>query len=175
MKILKIILLNLLFLSFLQETTAQTPVKWYKIEEAQAEAAAQKKKIMVKVYANWCGWCKEMDKATFPNKHVAKILNESFIPVQFNAEQLGDITWGGATYKVVRPKNSGRYHQLAAQWLNGNLSFPTIVILDETGRVIQAISGYQRAANFEKMIAFFANNAYQNTQWASFEKSYKRD
>ncbi len=154
-------------------TNAQ--VKWYKIEEAEKEAAQTGKKIMVKVYANWCGWCKEMDKSTFPNKKVAKILNESYIPVQFNSEQLADITWGGTTYKVVRPKNSGRYHQLAAQWLNGKMSYPTIVILDEQGKVIQAISGYRRAAEFEKIIGYFATNSYKTTNWTDFEKNYKSE
>ncbi|MBL7818132.1 MAG: DUF255 domain-containing protein [Saprospiraceae bacterium] len=153
---------------------AHAQVKWYKIEEAEQVAAQSGKKIMVKVYANWCGWCKEMDKSTFPNAHVAKILNESYIPVQFNSEQLGDVTWGGTTYKVVRPKNSGRYHSLAAKWLNGNLSFPTIVILDEKGKVIQAIGGYRRAAEFEKIIAYFATDSHKTTNWAVFEKSYKR-
>jgi thioredoxin-related protein len=161
-----------LFMVLNAQNTA--PVKWYKIEEAEKTAATEGKKIMVKVYANWCGWCKEMDKSTFPNPHVAKILNESFISVQFNSEQLGDITWGGTTYKVVRPRNSGRYHQLAAQWLNGNLSFPTIVIFDTNGRVIQAISGYRKAKEFEKIIAFFANDAYKTMNWTQFEKQYKR-
>jgi thioredoxin-related protein len=173
MTIRKILSIGLML--FLGIHIGQAQVKWYKIEEAEQQAATQGKKIMVKVYANWCGWCKEMDKATFPNTHVAKILNQSFIPVQFNAEQLGDITWGGTIHKVVRPKNSGRYHQLAAQWLNGQMSYPTIVILDEKGKVLQAISGYRRAAEFEKMIAFFANDAYKNTAWAVFEKSYKRN
>jgi thioredoxin-related protein len=157
---------------FVAPTQAQ--VKWYKIEDAEKEAAKTGRKIMVKVYANWCGWCKEMDKATFPEKNVAKILNESFIPVQFNSEQLTDITWGNTTYKVVRPKNSGRYHQLAATWLNGKMSYPTIVILDEKGQVIQAISGYQRAKDFEKMIAYFATDSHKKMDWASFEKNYKR-
>jgi thioredoxin-related protein len=49
-----------------------------------------------------------------------------------------------------------------------------MVILDEKGRVIQTIGGYRRAAEFEKMIAYFATNAHQNTPWASFEKTYKR-
>jgi thioredoxin-related protein len=148
-------------------------VKWYKIEEAEKEAAKTGKKIMVKVYANWCGWCKEMDKSTFPSKNVAKILNESFIPVQFNSEQLADITWGGTVYKVVRPKNSGRYHQLAANWLNGQMTYPTIVILDENGKVIQAIAGYHKAPEFEKIAAYFATNSYKTTSWATFEKNYR--
>jgi thioredoxin-related protein len=172
MNVLKTI--GTLLVLVLSISQGQAQVKWYPIEEAERQAATQGKKIMVKVYANWCGWCKEMDKATFPNVHVAKILNQSFIPVQFNSEQLGDIVWGGTTYKVVRPKNSGRYHQLAAQWLNGRMSYPTIVILDANGKVIQAINGYRRAADFEKIIAYFATDAYKTTQWAVFEKGYKR-
>ena len=160
-----------LFVANIGITTAQ--VKWYKIEEAEQAAAKSGKKIMVKVYANWCGWCKEMDKSTFPNKNVTKILNESYIPVQFNSEQLADIVWGGTTYKVVRPKNSGRYHSLAAQWLKGNLSYPSIVILDEHGKLIQAIAGYRRAAEFEKMMAYFATDSHKTTNWATFEKNYK--
>lgn len=81
---------------------------------------------------------------------------------------------GGTTFKVVRPKNSGRYHQLAAQWLNGQMSYPTIVILDENGKVIQTIAGYRRAAEFEKLIAYFATDAYKSTNWAVFENNYKR-
>jgi thioredoxin-related protein len=54
------------------------------------------------------------------------------------------------------------------------MSYPTIVILDENGKVIQAISGYRRAAEFEKLIAFFATDAYKTTNWAVFEKGYKR-
>lgn len=170
---LKTFILCSMLMGFNSKLEAQ--VKWYKITEAEKEAATQGKKIMVKVYAKWCGWCKEMDKSTFPNKQVAKILGESYVPVQFDSEQLDDIVWGGTTYKVVRPKNSGRYHQLAAQWLKGNLSFPTIVILDTNGRVIQAMTGYQKAADFEKVIAFFANDAYKTTNWAVFQKNYKRN
>jgi thioredoxin-related protein len=172
MTYLKMIAIVLLLCFHVQSGQAQ--VKWYKIEEAEKQAATQGKKIMVKVYANWCGWCKEMDKATFPNKHVAKILNASFIPVQFNGEQKTDITWGGSTYKIVRSKN-GSYHELAAQWLNGRLMYPTIVILDANGKVIQAIGGYQRAGEFEKMMAFFANDAYKTLKWEEFAKTYKRD
>jgi thioredoxin-related protein len=168
----KLITINLLL--FLHAQSAHAQVKWYKIEEAEKQAAAQNKKIMVKVYANWCGWCKEMDKATFPNKHVTKILNESFISVKFNGEQKSDITWGGSTYKIVRSKD-GSYHQLAAQWLNGQLMYPTIVILDANGKVIQSIGGYQRAGEFEKMIAFFANDAYKTMKWEAFVQTYKRD
>jgi thioredoxin-related protein len=163
--------ISLLF--FLTNLSAQ--VKWYNIQDAEKQAAATGKKIMVKVYANWCGWCKEMDKATFPNKHVAKILSESYIPVQFNAEQKASVTWGGVPYKLIKTKSDGHYHELAARWLNGNLTYPTIVFLDANGKVIQAISGYRRAAEFEKMAAYFANDAYKTTSWDAFSSTYKRE
>jgi thioredoxin-related protein len=166
--------INLLFLFWMLAFGATAQVKWYSIEEAQKEAAAQHKKIMVKVYARWCGWCKEMDKSTFPNTHVTKILNESYIPVQFNSEQRTPVTWSGKEYKLVRPRNSGPYHSLAAAWLNGRLSFPTIVILDENGNVIQSIAGYRKAAEFEKILAYFATNSYKTTNWDVFVKGYKR-
>ncbi len=53
------------------------------------------------------------------------------------------------------------------------MSYPTIVILDEQGKVIQAISGYRRATEFEKIIGYFATNSYKTTNWTDFEKKEK--
>jgi thioredoxin-related protein len=165
--------LTIFLLFSLAELSAQ--VTWTPIQDAEKQASATGKKIMVKVYANWCGWCKEMDKATFPNKNVAKILTESYVSVQFNAEQKAAVTWGGVPYKLIKTKSDGHYHELAARWLNGNLTYPTIVFLDENGKVIQAISGYRRAAEFEKMAAYFAKDAYKTTSWDAFSSTYKRE
>lgn len=161
----------LILLSCVRPSYAQ--VKWYTIEEAEKKAAETGKKIMVKVYTNWCGWCKEMDKSTFPNEYVTTILNESFIPVKFNAEQKTPVTWGNTSYKLVKTKN-GSYHQLAAKWLEGKMSYPTIVFLDAQGNRIQSVTGYRKALQFEKIASYFATESYKITDWLAYEKSYER-
>jgi uncharacterized protein YyaL (SSP411 family) len=66
-------------------------VKWMTFEQAVEKSKIQKKKIFIDVFTDWCGWCKVMDKNTFSEAQVAKILNEDFYPVKFNAEQREDI------------------------------------------------------------------------------------
>ena len=61
-------------------------VKWLTFEEAVEKSKTEKRKIFIDVYTDWCGWCKVMDKNTFNDPEVAKLLNEKFYPVKFNAE-----------------------------------------------------------------------------------------
>src|SRR6185369_17701275 len=76
-------------------------VKWMSFEEAVEKSKTQKRKIFIDVYTDWCGWCKVMDKSTFSEENVAKILNEDFYPVKFDAEQTADIVFNGTTFKFV--------------------------------------------------------------------------
>src|SRR5688572_1236536 len=124
-----------------------TAVKWLTFEEAVEKSKTEKRKIFIDVYTDWCGWCKVMDKNTFSEAKVAKILNEKFYPVKFNAEQREDVVLNGKTYKFVANGNSG-YHELAAALLNNQLSYPTVVFLDEKFNMIQPLAGYMKPAEF---------------------------
>src|SRR5438045_724912 len=96
------------------------PVKWMSFEEAVAKSKTEKRKIFIDVFTDWCGWCKVMDKNTFPDPEIAKLLNEKFYPVKFDAEQTADVVFRGSTFKFVSQGNRG-YHQLAAALLNNQL------------------------------------------------------
>ncbi|HEY3429872.1 MAG TPA: DUF255 domain-containing protein, partial [Cyclobacteriaceae bacterium] len=98
-------------------------VKWMTFEEALEKSKTEKRKIFIDVYTDWCGWCKVMDKNTFGEANVAKILNEDFYPVKFNAEQRENVVFNGTTFKFVASGNNG-YHELAAALLNNKLSYP---------------------------------------------------
>ena len=63
-------------------TVPEGNVKWMSFEEAVAKSKIEKRKIFIDVYTDWCGWCKVMDKSTFNDPQVAKILNEKFYPVK---------------------------------------------------------------------------------------------
>ncbi len=147
-------------------------INWLTWEEAVQKSAKHKKKIIVDVYTDWCGWCKRMDKATFQEAHIAKYVNEHFYAIKFNAEYRKEIVFNGKTYKYV-PNGQRGYHELAAEIMQGRLSYPTIVFLDENKKVIQPVPGYKTPEQFEQIITYFGRNEHLKTPWESYKKSYQ--
>lgn len=150
----------------------ETTVKWMTFEEAVEKSKTEKKKIFIDVYTDWCGWCKVMDKKTFSEAKVAKILNENFYPVKFNAEQTEDVVFNGTTFKYVGSGGRGT-HQLAAALLNNQLSYPTVVFLDEEFRIIQPLPGYREAPEFHMIAKFIGEGHYKTKKWEDWQASYK--
>lgn len=151
---------------------AREEVKWMTFEEAMEKSKTEKRKIFIDVYTDWCGWCKVMDNNTFSEANVAKILNEKFYPVKFNAEQRADLVVGGQTYKFVASGGSG-YHEFAALLLQNKLSYPTVVFLDDNFNMIQPVAGYMKPQEFHPIVQFFAGDHYKTVKWADFQTTYK--
>ncbi len=166
-----IFLVSLSLTGWAQETSA-SPVKWMSFEEAIARSKTEKRKIFIDVYTDWCGWCKVMDKSTFSEASVAKILNEKFYPVKFDAEQTNDIVFDGRTFKFIPSGNKG-VHELAAALLNNQLSYPTVVFLDEDFKMIQPLPGYQKAPEFHRIISFIGEDYFKKMKWSEFQSVYK--
>ena len=148
------------------------PVKWMSFEEAIEKSKTEKRKIFIDVYTDWCGWCKVMDKNTFSEAQVAKILNEKFYPVKFDAEQTADVVFNGTTFKFVPYGNKGT-HQLAMALLNNQMSYPTVVFLNEDFAMIQPLPGYQKPAEFHKIIQFIGEDHYKTMKWVDWQTVYK--
>lgn len=147
-------------------------VKWYTFEEAVKLSKKEPKKLFIDVYTDWCGWCKKMDANTFNNPTVAKYLNEKYYPVKFNAEQKESIVFMDYTFKYVPYGNRG-YHELAAALLNNQLSYPTVVFMDEELMLIQPLPGYQLPNTFYPILEFFGDDHYKKISWDEFQKVYK--
>lgn len=155
-----------------QETAQKTKVNWLSWEQAMELSKKERKKLVLDVYSDNCLWCKRMDETTFSEPGIADYLNEHYYPVKFNAEQKQSLWYNDKEYKFVKNGPKG-YHELAAELLNGKLSYPSIVFLDENLEVIQAIPGYRSPEDFEQIITYFGKNSYKNTPWSSYTKSYK--
>ncbi len=165
-------IISLLFVVFTAlPAVSQTSIKWYSIEEAFSLTKQNPKKIMIDVYTDWCHWCKVMDSMTFRNGVIAEYINKNFYPVKFNAEQKTDVILNGKTFKYVASGRRG-YNELAAQLLNGQLGYPSVVFLDEQTNMIQPVQGYIEAKPFDRIIKFIGNNAYKTTSWEDFQASY---
>ena len=71
---------------------AHNPVDWYPWgEEAFAKARRENKPIFLSVGYSTCHWCHVMERESFEDQQVAKILNEFFVPVKVDREERPDV------------------------------------------------------------------------------------
>jgi len=166
------ILSSLIILSISAMSLAQSPVKWYTFEEALALQQEEQRKIVIDVYTEWCGWCKRMDKSTFQKAHIANYLNEKYYPVKLDAEQKESIDFGGQKFNYVEQEKGRSYHEFALALTRGQLSYPTLVFIDENMSIIQSIPGFRTAQEFEIIMTYFGDNKHKDEPWSSYQKSY---
>ena len=158
------------FESFGQETASA--VQWMSFEQAVEKSKTEKRKIFIDVYTDWCGWCKVMDKKTFSEPAVAKLLNEKYYPVKFNAEQREDVVYNGTTFKFIEHGGRGT-HQLAAALLNNQLSYPSVVFLNEDFAIVHILQGFRQAPEFHKIAEFIGGDHYKTTKMDAWEPKYQ--
>ncbi len=105
-------------------------IKWYTdFNEGQRLAKEQNKIIMLDLYTDWCGWCKELDKRTFVHSTVVR-KSTSFIAIKIDAEE----NRVGATL-VERYNISG---------------YPAILFLDADGNLLSMVGGFVEGVQFAK-------------------------
>lgn len=150
-------------------TISAQEVNWISWDEAVAlsKSEANPKKIFVDVYTDWCGWCKKMDKDTFQNPEVAAYMAENFYMVKMDAEGKEPIEYDGRTFKFV-PQGRRGYHELAAALLQGKMSYPTVIFLDENLKMLSPVPGYQKVKPFMQIAKYFGDNIYKDKDWKSY-------
>ncbi len=71
---------------------AHNPVQWYPWgEEALGLAKERQCPILVSIGYSACHWCHVMERESFENEEVASIMNEHFINVKIDREELTDL------------------------------------------------------------------------------------
>lgn len=89
--------------------------------KALAEAKKQHKLIFLDAYTSWCGPCKLLKKNTFSDKAAGDFFNQNYINIAVDMEK----GFGPALLK--------KYNVNA---------FPTLLIIDENGKLVQFTRGF---------------------------------
>ena len=154
-------------------TVISEKITWYSWQQAIELNKTTPKKLLVDVYTDWCGWCKVMDRETFPNDTIADYLNKNFYCVKLNAEMRDSIQFAGNTFIWMSPeKGGGRngIHTLAYSLLDGQMSYPTIVYLSEKFERIVISPGYKKPAQLLPELRFTAEEIYKTKSWNDYMK-----
>ncbi|PLR78416.1 hypothetical protein CU633_05405 [Bacillus sp. V3-13] len=71
---------------------AHNPVDWYPWgEEAFEKAKRENKPVFVSIGYSTCHWCHVMERESFEDEEVAKLLNERFVSIKVDREERPDI------------------------------------------------------------------------------------
>ncbi len=163
------------FLVILGTTITQAQeVNWISFAQAVELATEEEnpKKVFIDVYTDWCGWCKKMDKDTFQNAEVARYMKENFYMVKMDGEGKEPIEFKGKSYKFI-PSGRKGYHELAAALMQGRLSYPTTIFLDEEMNMLSPVPGYQKPQPFLDIAKYFGDNIYKEKDWKTYSTKSK--
>ena len=171
-KFYTVAIFTLIILTSTYTKTQAQKVKWYTFTEAIELNKKQPRKIFIDVYTSWCHWCKVMDEKTFSDSTIAKILNEKYYAVKFDAERKDTVIFQGHTF-VSTGQGNRPPHQLAAALLNGKMSYPSIVFMNEKNQLITAMGGYQKPIDLEPLLIFVHGTMYaKGVNYQEFKKNY---
>ena len=134
----KISFLLFSLLSFAETTNSygqqKDQINWISFTQLSDSLKVHPKKVFVNFYADWCVYCKEMDRTTFKNKEVIKRLNEKYYAVKMNIETEEKIIFGGQTFVNNRIKKVNPVHEIAlllASRKNKPFSLPAYLVFNE--------------------------------------------
>ena len=151
---------------------AAKKVKWYTWEEAVELQKKEPRKLMVDIYTDWCHWCKVMDKKTFEKQEIADYLNANFYPIKLDAEQKEDIVWNNNKFEYRQAGRRG-VHTLAYSLLDGKMSYPSIVFLNEKMERIMISAGFKKAPDFKKELTYVEEEHYNKMPLQQYKSKAK--
>ena len=69
------------------DRTANGFLKWHSIREYVQLRDSVDRKIFIHFWAEWCGYCRAMEKETFANPAVAAVLRDNFFLIKVNTDR----------------------------------------------------------------------------------------
>lgn len=167
-KKIQILLLSILYITICSSfkiISVENTLTWISFEQAVELQKKEPRKILIDVYTDWCGWCKKMDKYTYTDQSVINNLNTKYYLVKFNAEQKEDIQFKD---KVFKFKAEYKAHELAVSLLNGQMSYPSTVFLDEDMNMLTNVPGYLTPKEINPILVYFGDNIYKTKNWKEY-------
>jgi len=101
----------------------QGAILWQTYEAGMRIAGQERKPVMIDFMAEWCGWCKKLDREVYTHPQVLA-MSQKFVSIKVDGDRRRDLV---RKYAVD--------------------GYPTIVFLDSQGRELHRVVGYPTATN----------------------------
>lgn len=125
-------------------------IEWLDYDKGLIKGKEENKHIFIDFTAKWCGWCKKLDRETFVDPKVVKMLEEHFVSIKVNGESKRKLNIDG--YIVTEQDLTRREY--------GVRGFPALWFLKPDGEKIGPIKGYVPADKFLEALTFVKDRKY---------------
>lgn len=149
-------LLFFYLLIFAEGIFAQPEINWLSFEQLEDSLQQNPKPTFVFFYADWCAYCKKMERNAFKNKAVIQQLSNNFYAVKMNAESTDTVTFDGVKfYNAEVDEKRNPTHQLAkllASRKNRTFTLPALLLLDKNFNLLKREFSYLTSEGLLKFL-----------------------
>ncbi len=146
-------------------------IKWRTLKEANELNKSIPKKTLLNFYNYNKISCTLLRTQTFNNSIIANYLNEKFYSVNIDVFTQDTLEIKGVKY--INENKTYKFHQLPISALEGKMSFPAFIILDEKGNVLGRYQEYMTPEKFELIMTYFGEDTYKTENFEVFKKHFK--
>jgi thioredoxin-related protein len=138
-------------------TETSPDINWVNPAIAHNEILSQNKPIYLFIYTDWCGYCKKMERETFRNKDIVRIINENFIPIRINPEKPGEVNFPGKKFTFAE--------------LAGSLQvtgYPANFFFAPDATLLGNQPGYVNTRSMEEIVTYVGGGFYKDYSFSEF-------
>jgi thioredoxin-related protein len=114
-------------------------IEWIDFETLDSALKSDPKPVFIYFNADWCVYCKKMERNAFKNPEVVKILKQKFYAVKMDSESTEEINFDGQTFRNIQAKTMRNgIHELPlllASRKDQKFTLPALILLDENFRI----------------------------------------
>jgi len=139
------------------EETKPLALNWLSYTEGLALAKKENKYVLIYFYTDECSWCKKMEKETFSDEEVKKILSGKFIAIKINARSENKVIENG---KEISERKVAILYQVSG--------YPTTWFLESNRSRVAPLPGYVATEQFIPVLNYIGEGWHKSISFKEY-------